>query len=106
MASSNSVIFPESMVDILANPIDIFFGYMLAESTAPGACLVIEGNTVTSNQQVGTDLLAKTHPPTPCELIAGLGRVEDMLSGPIKVYKRAKRPRTISSPPPCMPLGL
>jgi hypothetical protein len=65
MTTSNSVIFPESMADILTNPIDICFGSMPAESTAPAAGLVIEGNAVTSNQQVGSDLLAETHPGHP-----------------------------------------
>jgi hypothetical protein len=50
MASTNNVIFPESMVDILANPVDICFGSMPAKSTAPAAYLVIECNAVTSNQ--------------------------------------------------------
>jgi hypothetical protein len=35
---------------------------MLVESTTLDACLVIESNAVTSNQQVGTNLLAETHP--------------------------------------------
>jgi hypothetical protein len=47
MASTNDVIFPSSMADILANPVDIFFGSMPATATAPAACLVIESNTVT-----------------------------------------------------------
>jgi hypothetical protein len=51
MDSTNRVIFPESMVDILANPIDIFFGSMPAKSITPAACLVIEGNAVTADQQ-------------------------------------------------------
>jgi hypothetical protein len=63
MASTNGVIFPESMVDILANPVDICFGSMPAKSTVLAAYLVIEGNTVTSDQQIGTDLLTKTHHP-------------------------------------------
>jgi hypothetical protein len=50
MASTNGVIFPESMADILATPVDICFGSMLATSTAPAACLVIEGNTVTTSR--------------------------------------------------------
>jgi hypothetical protein len=50
MASTNSDIFPENMADILTNPIDICFGSMLAQSTASAACLVIESNTITSNQ--------------------------------------------------------
>jgi hypothetical protein len=75
MASSSYVIFPESMVDFLANPVDMCFGSMSAESIALAACLVIMCNAVTSNRQVRTNLLAKTHPPTPCDLLAGLDRV-------------------------------
>jgi hypothetical protein len=49
MASTNGVIFPESMADFLANPVGICFGSMSATSIAPAACLVIEGNAVTSD---------------------------------------------------------
>jgi hypothetical protein len=49
MASTNSVIFPESMSDFLGNPVDICFGSMPATSTTPAASLIIEGNTVTTN---------------------------------------------------------
>jgi hypothetical protein len=97
MASTNGVIFPESMVDILANPVDICFGSMPATSTAPAACLVIEGNAVTTDQQIETDLPSETHPPTPSDLIAGIHRVKGMLSDTIKVCERVKRPRTTSS---------
>jgi hypothetical protein len=75
MASTNDVIFPESMADIIANPVDIYFGSMPTKSTALAACLDIEGNAVTSNQQIRTDLLTETHPPTPSDLIAGIDRV-------------------------------
>jgi hypothetical protein len=50
MASTNDVIFPKSMADTLANPVDICFSSMPATSTTPAACLVIEGNTVTADQ--------------------------------------------------------
>jgi hypothetical protein len=63
MASINDVIFPESMADFLANPVDICFSLMPATSTASAACLVIEGNTVTTNQQIKTDLSKKTTHP-------------------------------------------
>jgi hypothetical protein len=105
MSSTNGVIFPESMADILANPFDICFGSMPAKSTTPTTYLVIKGNTVTTDQQIGTDLLTVTHPPTPSDLIAGIDRVEGMLSDTIKVCERVKHPcRTSSSP--SMPLGL
>jgi hypothetical protein len=50
MASTSGVIFPESRADFLGNPVDICFGSMSAKSTAPTACLVIEGDVVTINQ--------------------------------------------------------
>jgi hypothetical protein len=77
--------FPESMADILANPVDICFGPVPTKSSALAACFMIKGNTVTSNQQIGTDLLTKTQPPTPSDLITGIDRVENMLSDTIKV---------------------
>jgi hypothetical protein len=105
MASTNGVIFPESMKDILANPVDICFGSMPATSTASVACLIIEGNTVTTNQQIETDLSTKTHPPTPSDLIARIDHVEGMLSDTIKVCERVKHPRMTSSSS-SIPLGL
>jgi hypothetical protein len=105
MASINDVILPESMEDILASPVDICFGVMPAKSTAPAACLVIEGNTVTSKQHIGTEVLTETQPPTLSDLIAGIDRIEDMLSDTIKVCKRIKRSRRTSSSS-SMPLGL
>jgi hypothetical protein len=105
MSSTNGVIFPESMADILANPVDICFGSMPATSTALAACFIIEGNAVTINKQIKTDLSSETHPPTPSDLIAGIDRVEGMISDTIKVCERVKRPRTTSSPS-SMPLGL
>jgi hypothetical protein len=105
MASTNGVIFPESMEDFLANPVDILFGSMPVASTAPAACLVIEGNAVTTHQQIETDLSKKTYPPTPSDLIAGIDRVGDMLSDTTKVCERVKGPRTNPSTS-SMPLGL
>jgi hypothetical protein len=49
MASPSGVIFLESMADFLANPVDICFGSMMAESITPSACLIIEGSMFTSN---------------------------------------------------------
>jgi hypothetical protein len=106
MASPSDIVFPESMADFLANPVDIYFGSIPEESTAPATCLVIKSTAVTSNRQVETYLLAEIHPPTPRDLIAGLDRVESMLPDTIKAYERAKRPRRTTPPLPCMPLSL
>jgi hypothetical protein len=105
MASTNGVISPESMVDIHTNPVDICFGSMQATSTAPAAYLIIEGNAVTTNQQIRADLSSETHPPTPSDLITGIHHVESMLSNTIKICEHVKRPRTSSSTS-SMPLGL
>jgi hypothetical protein len=101
MASTNDVIFPESMAEFLARPGNICFGLMPATSIALAACLVIEGNTVNSDRQFKTDLSKKTQPPTPRDPITGIDRVEDTPSDTIKICERVKRPRTSS-----MPLGL
>jgi hypothetical protein len=93
MASTNGVIFSESMADILTNPIDIYIGSVLVKSTTPAAYLVIESKAVTSNQHIGTDLSTEIHPPTPSDLIAGIDTVEGMLSDMIKVCEHVKRPR-------------
>jgi hypothetical protein len=98
MASTNGVNF-------LANPVDICLGSMPTSSTAPTDCLIIEGNTVTTNHQTETDLSKKTHPPTPSDLIAGIDRVEGMPSDTIKVCERVKHPRMTPSTS-SMPLGL
>jgi hypothetical protein len=105
MASTNGVIFPESMADFLANPVDICFDSTPTTSTAPAAYLVIEGNAVTTNQQIDTDLSKKTHPPTPSDLIAGIDRVGNMISDTIKVCEHVKRLRMTPSTS-SMPLGL
>jgi hypothetical protein len=105
MASTNGVVFPESMADILANPVDICFGSMPATSTTPAACFVIESNMVTADQQIEADLLTETHPPTPSNLIAGINHVEGMIFDTIKVCECVKHPRVTSSTS-SMPLGL
>jgi hypothetical protein len=98
MASTNDVIFLKSMADFLTNLVDIRFGSMSATSTAPAAYLVTKGNTVTTNQQIETDLSTETHPPTPSDLIAGINGVEGMLSDTIKICECVKHPRVTSSP--------
>jgi hypothetical protein len=47
----------------------------------------------------------ETHPPTPSDLIAGINRVDDMLSNTIKVCEGIKCPHRTSSSSR-MPLGL
>jgi hypothetical protein len=69
MASTNGVILLESMADFLVNFVDIRFGSKPVESIAPAACLIIEGNMVTTDQQIETDLSSESHPPAPSNQI-------------------------------------
>jgi hypothetical protein len=105
MASINGVTFPESMADFLTNLVDICFGSMPTTSTAPAACLVIEGNAVSTNQQIEKHLSKKPHPPTPSDLITGIDHVGDMISDTIKICEHAKCPCMTPSTS-SMPLGL
>jgi hypothetical protein len=41
--------------------------------------------STTTDQQIGTDLLTETRPPTSSDLVTGINRVEGMLSDTIKV---------------------
>jgi hypothetical protein len=106
MASSHGIIFPASMADFLTNPIDICFGSMPAESTALATCLVIESTPATSFQQVESDPLTETHPPTPSDLIVGLNHYESMLSDTIQICESGKRPSRPALSSPYMPYGL
>jgi hypothetical protein len=105
MASTNDVTFPDSMANFLANPVDIRFGSIHAKSIAPAAGLVIEGNAVTSDQQIETDLSSESHPRAPSDLIAEINRVEGMLFDTIKICECVKH-RHVTSSPSNMPLGL
>jgi hypothetical protein len=60
---------------------------------------------VTTDQQIETDLLSESYPPTPSDLITGINHVEGMLPDTIKISECAKRPRKTSSSS-SMPLGL
>jgi hypothetical protein len=93
------------MADFLANPVDIRFCSMPAKSTTQATCLIIEGNAVTTDQQIKTDLSSESHPPAPSDLITGINHVEGTLSDMIKVWERVKHPRRTSSSS-SMSLGL
>jgi hypothetical protein len=97
MASTNGVTFPESMSDFLANPVDICFGSMPTTSTAPAACLVIEGNAVSANQQIETDLSKKHLGRTTWEgPNSSLSFPLDMLGGLAKANLKVARPKGTS----------
>jgi hypothetical protein len=95
MASTNGVIFPESMADFLADPVDICFGSMPTTSTTPVVCLVIEGNAVTTNQQIEIDLYNYV-----TIMMATLGKPPSMLA--TSSLDASRRPTACTS---SLPLG-
>ena len=129
MTSSRGIVFPASMADFLANPIDIRFGSMPSDLAAPAANLAdIDNTTTVLVQQSDSDLLAETHPPTPrypiavisqavsssvrsrvptpCDLLAGIDRATHMLADSIKICEATLRPTAQEATPTRMPFGL
>jgi hypothetical protein len=82
MAARSGVIFPASMVDILANPVEIYFGSFTATSTVPAAATSPIASVkvpATSGVAPSSDRKSKTHPPKPYDIVQGMERVIDMM---------------------------
>jgi hypothetical protein len=72
MAARSGIVFPASMVDILANPVEICFGSFTATSTAlvtatsPTAFVQAPA---TSDAVPSSGKKSKTHPPKPYDIV-------------------------------------
>jgi hypothetical protein len=116
MESGSSVIFPDSMVNFLANLVSICFCSFPAVpiTSATAAAAVHNAMVVPPALQVGeinliapaTNLLEKTHPATRCDLIKGMDRIINMMQETLQICEQAQRsPRSVSGPS-CEPFGL
>jgi hypothetical protein len=94
MAARSGVVFPTSMTDILADPMEICFGSFtatlttLAVATSPTALVKVptmSGVARNSGQK------SKTHPPKPYDLVQGMERVIDMMEETLQICERAQR---------------
>jgi hypothetical protein len=56
--------------------------------------VVIDNVAANSVQQIESDLLAETHPPTPRNLVMWFNRVASMLADTIKICESVKRSST------------
>jgi hypothetical protein len=72
MAARSGVVFSASMVDILANPVEICFGSFTATSTVLATATsltTIVKVLVTSNVAPSTGKKSKTPPPKPYDVV-------------------------------------
>jgi hypothetical protein len=109
MAARSGAIFPASMADILANPVEICFGSFtatsntLAAATSPTAS-VKASTTLDATPSSGKK--SKTHPPQPYDVVQGLERVIDMMEETLQICERAQRSTQGASHRKAFPFGL
>jgi hypothetical protein len=78
----SGVVFPASMVDIRANPVEICFGSFMATSTtlAVATSLTASVKAPTMPDAVpSSSKKSKTHPHKPYDIVQGMERVIDMM---------------------------
>jgi hypothetical protein len=109
MAARYGIVFPASMADILADPVEICFGSFMATSTvlvavtSPTASVKVP---VTSGVAPSSGQKSKTHPPKPYDLVQGMERVIDMMEETLQICERAQRSTQVMSHCKIFPFGL
>jgi hypothetical protein len=109
MVARSGVVFPASMADILANPMEICFGSFtvtsttLATVTSPTASVKA---LTTSDAAPSPGKKSKTHPPKPYDIVQGMERVIDMMEETLQICERAQRSTQDASHRKTLPFGL
>jgi hypothetical protein len=109
MVARSGVVFPASMADILANPMEICFGSFtvtsttLATVTSPTASVKA---LTTSDAAPSPGNKSKTHPPKPYDIVQGMERVIDMMEETLQICERAQRSTQDASHRKTLPFGL
>jgi hypothetical protein len=94
MAARSGIVFPASMADILADPVEICFGSFtatsttLAAATSPTASVKVPA---TAGVAPSSGRKSKTHPPKPYDLVQGMERAIDMMEETLQICERAQR---------------
>jgi hypothetical protein len=88
MAARSGVVFPASMADILAKPMEICFGSFAATSTT----LVVAASPATPVNVPATSGIvpnsgrkSKTHLPKPYDLVQAMERIVDMMEETLQI---------------------
>jgi hypothetical protein len=90
MEARFGVVFPTSIADILADPMEICFGSFtttsttLAAAASPTATVKVPA---TSGVTHSSGRKSKTHPPKPYELVQGMERAIDMMEETLQIYE-------------------
>jgi hypothetical protein len=93
MVAQSGVVFPASMADILANPVEICFGSFmvtmttLAAATSSAIVVKIPATLIVVSASY---LKLKNHPPKPYDIIQGMERVIDMMEETLQICERAQ----------------
>jgi hypothetical protein len=109
MVARSGVVFAASMADILANPMEICFGSFttttttLVAATSPTASVKVPATPVTAPS---SNLMSKTHPPKPYDIIQGMEQVIDMMEETLQICERAQRSMQDASHGKTFPFGL
>jgi D-mannonate dehydratase len=109
MAVRFGVVFLVSMVDILANPVEICFGSFTTTSTALEAAISPTASvkaTTTSDAAPSSGKKSKTHPPKPYDIVQGMERVINMMEETLQICERAQRSTQDASHHKTIPFGL
>jgi hypothetical protein len=82
MVARSGVIFPASMADILANPVEICFGSFTVTTTTLVAATLPTASMkapMTSDATPSSIKKSKNHPPKPYDIVQGMERMIDMM---------------------------
>jgi hypothetical protein len=109
MVARSGVIFPASMTDILANPVEICFGSFTATSTTLAVATSLMTFVKAPATPVATPSFSKkskTHPPKPCDIVQRMERIIDMIEETLQICERAQRSTQDASRCKTFPFGL
>jgi hypothetical protein len=94
MVTRSGVLFPVSMADMLANPVEICFGSFTVTSTT----LAVKTSSTTSmkapvmpDAAPSSSKKSKTHPPKPYDIVQGIERIIYMMEETHQICERARR---------------
>jgi hypothetical protein len=92
MVARFGIVFPASMANILANPVEIYFSSFTATSTTLAAATSSTASMkapTTPDAAPSSSKKSKTHPPKPYDIIQGMEHVIDKMEETLQIYERS-----------------
>jgi hypothetical protein len=109
MVARSIIVFPASMADILAHPVEICFGSCTATSTTLAAATSSTASKkapATPDATPSSCKKSKTHALKPYDIIQGMEHVIDMMVETLQICERAQRSTQDASHRKTFPFGL